>query len=41
MRFNTADIAYLMAAGAVSVVPGLVRGSTVRLADRGGVLTQK
>ena len=41
VRFTDADIAYLAAAGAVSIVLGLVRGSSVRLADRGGVLTQR
>jgi hypothetical protein len=41
VKFDTADIIYLAAAGAASVMLGLVRGSTVRLADRGGVLTEK
>jgi hypothetical protein len=41
VKFDTADVTYLVAVGAVSVVLGLVRGTTVRLADRGGVLTQR
>jgi hypothetical protein len=41
VKFAAADITYLVAAGAVSIVLGLVRGSTVRLADRGGVLMQR
>ncbi|HEX4787374.1 MAG TPA: hypothetical protein VH372_02845 [Actinospica sp.] len=41
LKFDTADIGYLVAAGAVAVVLGLMRGSTVRIADRGGALTEK
>lgn len=41
LKFDGADIAYLVLAGAVSVVLGLVRGGTVRLQDRGGQLTQQ
>lgn len=41
VKFDGADIAYLVLAGAVSVVLGLVRGSTVRIHDRGGMLTQQ
>jgi hypothetical protein len=41
VKFAAADITYLVAASAVSVVLGTVRGSTVRLTDRGGVLMQR
>jgi hypothetical protein len=41
LTFTGADVTYLVAVGAVSVVLGVVRGSTVRLSDRDGTLTQK
>lgn len=41
LKFDAADITYLVVAGAISVLLGLVRGSTVRLTDRGGQLTQR
>jgi hypothetical protein len=41
IKFDAADVTYLVAVGAISIVLGLVRGTTVRIADRGGVLTQK
>ena len=41
VKFDTADVAYLVLAGAVSVGFGLVRGATVRIHDRGGLLTQQ
>jgi hypothetical protein len=41
IKFDTADVTYLVAAGAVSVALGLLRGTTVRIFDRGGTLTQR
>jgi hypothetical protein len=41
ITFTAADVVYLAAVGGLSVVLGLVRGTTVRIFDRGGTLTQK
>jgi hypothetical protein len=41
ITITSADLTYLVAVSAVSLVLGLIRGSTIRLQDRGGVLTQK
>ena len=41
ITISPADLTYLVAVSAVSIVLGLIRGSTVRISDRGGVLTQK
>lgn len=41
ITITPADLTYLVAVSAVSIVLGLIRGSTIRLSDRGGVLTQK
>ena len=41
ITISPADLTYLVAVSAVSIVLGLVRGSTIRITDRDGVLTQK
>jgi hypothetical protein len=41
ITISPADLTYLVAVSAVSIVLGLIRGSTIRISDRGGVLTQK
>lgn len=41
VKFDGADVAYLVLAGAASIVLGLVRGATVHVQDRGGQLTQR
>lgn len=41
LTFTGADVTYLVAVGGLSVVLGMVRGSTVRIFDRGGALTQE
>lgn len=41
ITLGTADLTYLVAVSAVSLVLGLIRGMTIRITDRGGVLTQK
>ncbi|MBR7837285.1 hypothetical protein KDL01_28665 [Actinospica durhamensis] len=41
IAFDTADVAYLVVVGALSVLLGLLRGTTIRIRDRGGELTQQ
>lgn len=41
ISLTSADLTYLVAVSAVSLVLGLIRGATIRITDRGGVLTQK
>jgi len=41
ITLGPADLTYLVAVSAVSLVLGLVRGATIRITDRGGTLTQK
>jgi hypothetical protein len=41
ITLTSADLGYLVAVSAVSVVLGLIRGTTIRIQDRGGMLTQK
>lgn len=41
ISFSTADLAYLVVVSGLSVLLGLVRGGTVRLRNRDGVITQQ
>jgi hypothetical protein len=41
IALGAADLTYLVAVSAVSLVVGLVRGVTIRLTDRGGILMQR
>jgi hypothetical protein len=41
ISFSVADVVYLVVVGALSLVLGLVRGVTIRISDRGGLLTQQ
>jgi len=41
ITFSVADVTYLVAVGGLSMALGLVRGTTVRIFDRGGLLTQR
>lgn len=41
ITLGAADLTYLVAVSGVSLALGLIRGLTIRITDRGGVLTQK
>lgn len=41
VHFEPADVTYLVLAAALSIVLGVVRGTTVRIEDRGGMLMQR